>query len=598
MVNRSTHSYFVTDPSPPSLPPSDMSSELENYTLSLARSELFKPVNTMDLTFLQRTQYTYDRARAIARAYKMTPQDVVFLTPKFWQLHVDHIAGMDGAAFTLLAIQYNLAAGTLAPHSLARPELHPLLQKIMDFDVSAQFLLTELAHGLDSPNLETTATLLPDGGFSLNTPHLGAAKHMSPSAPVGGMPRVAIVIARLIVSGEDRGVRPFVVPLGDGKEMCKGVSAKILPGRAGSKPVDHALTYFDHVLLPSTALLGKLDKPKDLRINFLRVIWRVAVGSLALSTISIPALKLGAYVAGKYSLRRTVTGSDGSPIPIISFRTQQLPILHTLAQAQVLEAYAATSIEWFTDGGLDMTVKHGIAAALKAVMLQHVQSSLYQLAERCGAQGLYEHNQIIEAQLESRGISIAEGDILALCIRLASELLIGRYSLPGTTNPSSLLARHEAGLFAEAHAALRSLGSSHRSEGFNRLVLPLAQPMVEAIGHRMAYDAAVERGINNDALDLYEAGVVKHDASWYVEFAGLSRVSIREMEDRAIDKLLPRLGELLDWTGVEPYCVAPIVSDAAADRFYARLRLYAGEASLCLIPPVTPDAQNRLKAML
>lgn len=242
-------------------------------------------------------------------------------------------------------------------------------------------------------------------------------RHMSPSGPFGGMPRVAIVIARLIVSGEDRGVRPFVVPLGNGKEMCKGISAKwvltsvgtdprysntfprILPGRAGSKPVDHALTYFDHVVLPSTALLGKLDKPKDLRINFLRVIWRVAVGSLALSTISIPALKLGAYVAGKYSLRRMVTGPDGSPMPIISFRTQQLPILHTLAQAQVLEAYAATSIEWFTGDGLDMAVKHGIAAALKAVMLQHVQSSLYQLAERCGAQGLYEHNQIIQAQV-------------------------------------------------------------------------------------------------------------------------------------------------------------------------------------------------------
>lgn len=46
-----------------------MSSELENYTLPLAASKLFKPINPMELTFLQRTQYTYDRARAIARAY-------------------------------------------------------------------------------------------------------------------------------------------------------------------------------------------------------------------------------------------------------------------------------------------------------------------------------------------------------------------------------------------------------------------------------------------------------------------------------------------------------------------------------------------------
>lgn len=181
---------------------------------------------------------------------------------------------------------------------------------------------------------------------------------------------------------------------------------------------------------------------------------------------------------------------------------------------------------------------------------------------------------------------------------LASELLLGRYSLPETTNPSSLLARHEAGLFAEARTAMSSLGSSHRSEGFNRLVLPLCQPMIEAIGHRMAYDAAVERGINHDVLALYEAGVVKHDASWYVEYAGLGRAAMNDMEDRAMVKLLPRLGEMLDATGAEPYCIAPIVTDAAHDAFYASLPLYKGNALMPLIPTVTADDGAQLKAML
>ena len=40
------------------------------------------------------------------------------------------------------------------------------------------------------------------------------------------MPRVAIVIARLVVNGENRGVRPFVVALGDGQQMCKGITSK------------------------------------------------------------------------------------------------------------------------------------------------------------------------------------------------------------------------------------------------------------------------------------------------------------------------------------------------------------------------------------
>ena len=38
--------------------------------------------------------------------------------------------------------------------------------------------MTEVGHGLDIANLETTATLLPSGEFILNTPTPGAAKYV------------------------------------------------------------------------------------------------------------------------------------------------------------------------------------------------------------------------------------------------------------------------------------------------------------------------------------------------------------------------------------------------------------------------------------
>lgn len=49
---------------------------------------------------------------------------------------------------------------------------------------------------------------------------------MPPSSPVKGFPRVAIVFAQLIVSGENRGIRPFITWLSDGEQMCNGVTAK------------------------------------------------------------------------------------------------------------------------------------------------------------------------------------------------------------------------------------------------------------------------------------------------------------------------------------------------------------------------------------
>ena len=146
-------------------------------------------------------------------------------------------------------------------------------------------------------------------------------------------------------------------------------------------------------------------------------IWRVGVGTLALTTYEISTLKVSAYIASKYSLRRFIHGPAKNKFSIFEFSTQQRPILHAVAQVRVWEAFAADAINQYTDPKQDSRVKAGIAAAFKACLTTGSQGSLYTLSERCGAQGLFVHNQIIEAQLETRGISIAEGDVLALCIR-------------------------------------------------------------------------------------------------------------------------------------------------------------------------------------
>ena len=66
----------------------------------------------------------------------LTAEDVLFLSPKFWDLHTDPIASIDGAAATLLTIQYNLCAGTLVTYCSEQPGLAPLLQRVLDFEVS------------------------------------------------------------------------------------------------------------------------------------------------------------------------------------------------------------------------------------------------------------------------------------------------------------------------------------------------------------------------------------------------------------------------------------------------------------------------------
>jgi hypothetical protein len=128
-------------------------------------------------------------------------------------------------------------------------------------------------------------------------------------------------------------------------------------------------------------------------------------------------LKRGIYVAGKYSRRRHVADPNAIPRPIISFRTQQRPILRGIAQVCVFDVFARHSITLFLNSEIDYRIRHGVAATFKATLGPTTQSTLFALAERCGAQGLFEYNGIIESQLEARGISIAEGDTLTLSIR-------------------------------------------------------------------------------------------------------------------------------------------------------------------------------------
>lgn len=47
---------------------------------------------------------------------------------------------------------------------------------------------------------------------------------MPPTVPAG-LPTVAVVWAQLIANGEYRGIRPFLVPLNDGKQMCTGIKS-------------------------------------------------------------------------------------------------------------------------------------------------------------------------------------------------------------------------------------------------------------------------------------------------------------------------------------------------------------------------------------
>jgi hypothetical protein len=176
-----------------------------------------------------------------------------------------------------------------------------------------------------------------------------------------------------------------------------------------------------------------------------------------------------------------------------------------------------------------------------------------------------------------RGASIAEGDTLVLCIRLATELLIGRYELPPPKYPECLAARHEVGLFKECREELAGkLGGQHRSDAFNRLMLPRCKGLIEAIGQRFFYEAAKDAGLEQVILEIYEAGIVKHNPVWFALHAGMDAPAQAAHEEAAITAAMPHLERYLEWTGGKNYALAPIMTQTRWGAFVRRLPFYRG----------------------
>ncbi|KFY67368.1 hypothetical protein V496_01638 [Pseudogymnoascus sp. VKM F-4515 (FW-2607)] len=483
----------------------------------------------------------------------------------------------DSAAYIILTIHWNLCIGTIA--SYRRDDLRPLLDDLQNFKLCGEFMLTEVGHGLDARNIETTSTLQADGSFILHTPSQAAAKSMPPTTPWASVPRLAVVMARLIVGGEDRGIKSFIVHLTEADGMCPGITSRLLPFRAGAKPLDHAITSFNQVRLEPYALLGTLAKPKDARADFLLQTGRVNVGTLVISMGNIPVLIDAAYVMWRYSNRRCVSdnGSAGIKVPILSFSTQYRPIVDAVAYASVFEAYAKEAADIFRDESLDLRVRHGVVATFKAFVTQTSQSTLNELIDRCGWQGLYGYNKIIENTLSLRGNSIAEGDIQVLCIRLAAEVLLGRYQLPLARDPTSLLARHESGVWDEARQIAIDIKGAGRTAKFNAHILPRCRQLVEATGQRMAYEAAqAYKNIPSEILAVFEANCIAADRSWYVEHEGSNRTDLFTQQVKAFEAVLPQLQELLECQAA-PWATSPILKEKDWEYFVNTLPVFRGK---------------------
>ncbi|MDG5808185.1 acyl-CoA dehydrogenase [Streptomyces ossamyceticus] len=425
----------------------------------------------------ERTALSYDRLRLVNDAVE-DPEALASDPRMLASLH-EWTGFADGALGTLAGIHYNLFLGSFVDHDGHRLDL----SEYVSMNRTGTFLCTELDHGNDAAALETTATLdQATGGFVLHTPHPGAQKFMPNTSLVGG-PKSALVAARLLVEGEDKGVFLFLVPLSNEVGHLPGITVRALPPKLGSA-IDHCLTSFDRVWLPREALLeaehGQLSPEGTVtssvgsrRKRFLRSIGRVTTGKLCMSAAAIGVSRTALAIAVKHAHLRHISGPKaGESIPLAAHRSHHGRLLHALATAYAMTLlHRRTVTRWAEHTSADRAEAERLVAIAKGWITWQARDITIECRERCGAQGLFRVNGLSELQQDLEGAITAEGDNLVVWLKAGGEMIFGHDAVErghlGPVSPGQELAdlAFLRGLLAEAESIWQARARTALREG-------------------------------------------------------------------------------------------------------------------------------------
>ena len=320
--------------------------------------------------------------------------------------------------------KYALDSGPLSLHYFAflpaiellasEEQLKHWVPKTNHLKITGAYVQTELGHGSDVSQLQTTATYDDSSKeFIIHTPSISATKFWP-----GGLGKTAnhcVLYARLISKGKDHGVQAFVIQIRDSQTHLPlpGINIGDVGPKLGFRNSDQGFMSFNNVRVPKFALLDKFVKlsedgtftastPHARKLTF--------GGMLNLRSLIIfmSHYYIGAQsvIASRYSFkRRQFTSRDGSDFPealVIQYQMQQYKvvpaisytwsILLALNQINALYGQYMDELAVFekTQKGDPWTILvdlHGIISGFKALSTWDGEKYSEILKQACGGHG-------------------------------------------------------------------------------------------------------------------------------------------------------------------------------------------------------------------
>ncbi len=492
-------------------------------------------------------------------------------------------------------------------------------------DLPGCFAMTEIGHGSNVRDIETTATYDPaTGEFDLHSPTFTAGKNYIGNAAVHG--RIATVFAQLHTRGEHHGVHAFVVPIRDETgNPLPGIRTEDNGQKLGLNGVDNGRLWFDHVRVPRAEMLDKFAQVaadggytssiSSPAARFFTTLGTLVAGRISVGHSGLSIAKSGLAIAVRYGARRRQFGpTEGQPETILlDYPAHQRRLMPLLANTYALDfAFKDLTKTALTTDAANFRQVETTAAGLKAFSTWNTTHTLQTAREACGGEGYLAINRFAALKADSDIFTTFEGDNTVLMQLVAKNLLtdfaatfkgrskgqLARWALAqklkslrsrlplGNAHTGSLRAEEtqtalfrlrEERLLLSVAARIRALTAGKRTTPYAAFtaeqndLLALAQAHVERLvlerfnaGVAACPDAGL-RPILTKLRDLFALHHLEKGRAWFLENGLLSparsRALTREVGTLCAD-LRREAVALVDAFGIPPECLAaPIALD-------------------------------------
>ncbi|WP_433635561.1 acyl-CoA dehydrogenase family protein [Nocardia sp. CA-120079] len=294
------------------------------------------------------------------------------------------------------------------------------------------FAATELGVGTNVLDANTLAIYNPrDRTLTLQSTDDPESLKWMPNIGASGIPKILVVLARLIVSGVDEGVFPILLRARTSDGLVDGIEVASLPTSRLSAPMDHAAFKFTGLTVPDDALLGG-DWAYFHNGNFVCALSRHArfkqsasalmTGRISYAGAAVAAARGGWTLVHRYTLQREI---DGMLLAERDEITRKM--VSTAANMVAVSALVEHTRDHVADPTRDPATVTTLVNLTKPFVSELAWNVLSDVAITiCGAQAVLGDNGVGDWLGCMVGVRIAEGTNPSL------KVAVGRWPMPAS----------------------------------------------------------------------------------------------------------------------------------------------------------------------